>query len=128
MALARTKIHNNIYWKFTLEITVLFHGSLVAFDTNNAPWAMFLFGFATVFFVTQIYGLKLNKLTITISQILFVMITILTYSGIFEGRSIADINEVFRIPVIDYVLVFVFVYVIYIPYYFKKRKKLKLES
>ena len=54
MALARTKIHNNIYWKFTLEITVLFHGSLVAFDTNNAPWAMFLFGFATVFFVTQI--------------------------------------------------------------------------
>ena len=63
-----------------------------------------------------------------ISQIMFVIITILTYSGIFEGRTIADINEVFRIPVIDYVLVFVFVYVIYIPYYFKKRRKLKLES
>ena len=120
MSLARTKLHNNMYWKGTLEVTVLFHGTLVAFDTQNAPWAMFLFGFAAVFFVTQIYGFKLNKLTIMISQIMFLIITLVTYSGLIGERTFADINEVFRIPVIDYVLVFVFVYVIYLPYFIKK--------
>jgi len=122
MSLSRTKIHNNTWWKVTLEVTVLFHGTLVAFDTQNAPWAMFLFGFAIIFFVTQIYGLKQNKYTIMISQILFLIIVMVTYTGLIGERTFADINEIFRIPVIDYVLVFVFVYVIYIPYYFKKRK------
>jgi len=122
LSLARTKIHNNKWWKVTLEVTVLFHGTFVAIDTQNAPWAMFLFGFAIIFFVTQIYGLKLNKLTIMISQITFLIITLVTYTGLIGDRSLADINEVFRIPVIDYVLVFVFVYVIYLPYHIKKMR------
>ncbi|MDC0558769.1 hypothetical protein OAO42_00005, partial [Candidatus Izimaplasma bacterium] len=125
MSLARTKMHNNIYWKFALEITVLFHGSLIALDTQNAPWAMFLFGFAIVFFVTQIYGLKLNKRLIMVSQMLFVLITLFTYSGLVGSRTWVDINEVFRIPVIDYILVFVFVYVIYVPFFIQKRKQSK---
>jgi len=121
LSLTRTKIHNNIYWKFALEILVLFHGTVVAFTTDNAPWAMFLFGFAIIFFVTQIYGLKLNKKIIMVSQMLFVLIVILTYSGVISNREFADINEIFRIPVIDYVLVFVFVYLIYFPIFIKKR-------
>ena len=121
MSMARTKVHNNYIWKFVLEITVLFHGTLIALDTANAPWAMFFFGFAAVFFITQIYGLKLHKMVIMGGQIMFLVIVFVTYTGIVGGRSIADINEVFRIPVIDYILVFVFVYVIYVPIFIKKR-------
>ena len=121
MSLAKTRIHNNIYWKITLEVLVLFHGTFVAIDTANAPWAMFLFGFATIFFVTQIYGLKLSKKTIHISQIVFLLVALFTYSGLVGSRNFTDIEEMFRIPIIDYVLVFVFVYVIYIPFFIKKR-------
>ena len=120
LSLAKTKVHNNKYWKFTLEILVLFHGTFVAFDTGNAPWAMFLFGFAVIFFVTQIYGLGLKKRYIHLSQGLFVIIALLTYSGIIGERSFKNIEEMFRIPVIDYLLVFLFVYVIYLPIYIKK--------
>lgn len=121
MSLARTKMHNNIYWKVVLEVTVLFHGTFVAFDTNNAPWAMFLFGFAIIFFVTQIYGLKIKKLYIHISQALFFILVIITYTGIIGDRSLKNIEEIFRIPVIDYLLVFVFVYVIYLPIFIKRK-------
>lgn len=123
MSLAKTKMHQNRYWNFTLEILVLFHGTFVAIDTQNAPWAMFLFGFAIIFFVTQIYGLKLPKWIIHLSQGLFVIITLITYSGLIGERTFIDINEVFRIPVIDYILVFVFVYAIYFPIYIKKKLK-----
>lgn len=121
MSLAKTKMHNNMYWKVILEVTVLFHGTFVALDTGNAPWAMFLFGFATIFFITQIYGLKLSKLTIMISQILFVIIALLSYSGLIIDRTFADLNEIIRIPAIEYILVFVFVFVIYIPFFIKKK-------
>ena len=114
-------MHQNIYWTFALEVLVLVHGTVVAFTTENAPWAMFLFGFAVILFVTQIYGLKLKKGFIRISQILFVLVTLFTYSGVVGSRSFADINEVFRIPVIDYVLVFVFVYAIYLPFFIKQK-------
>lgn len=121
MSLARTKMHNNMYWKIVLEVTVLFHGTSVALSSANAPWAMFLFGFAAIFFITQIYGLNLKKRTILISQISALVITILIYSGLFTNYKIADINEVIRIPAIEYLLVFVFVYLIYLPIYLNKK-------
>ncbi len=113
MSFSRTKIHQNKYFNVSLEVTVLFHGTAVALYSANAPWAMFLFGFATIFFVTQIYGLGLSKKVIHITQGLFVLIALFTYSGLFEGKSFLDINEIIRIPVIEYLLVFVFVFAIY---------------
>ena len=121
ISLTRTKMHQNIYWTFTLEVLVLIHGTVVAFTTDNAPWAMFLFGFAIILFVTQIYGLKLNKWFIRVTQILFVLLTLFTYSGLIGDRTFSQIHEIFRIPVIDYVLVFVFVYVIYLPIFIKQK-------
>lgn len=121
MSLSRTKMHNNKYWKVIIEVTVLFHGTFVAIDTGNAPWAMFLFGFATIFFVTQIYGLNLKKNVIMMLQAVFVVMVLLTYTGVLSDRSFSDINELFRIPAIDYILVFVFVYVIYLPFFIKKK-------
>jgi hypothetical protein len=120
MSMARTKIHNNFIWKLVLEVTVLFHGTFVALDTNNAPWAMFLFGFAAMFFITQIYGLKLSKKVIILSQIGFLLSIILVYSGLFTDYTIVDANEVIRIPFIEYGLAFAFVYVVYLPIYLNK--------
>jgi hypothetical protein len=114
MSFARTKLHQSKYWNVTLEVMVLFHGTAVALYSGNAPWSMFLFGFAAVFFITQIYGLGLPKWTIHVSQGLFVLIALATYSGLFNDRQLYEINEVVRIPFIEYALVFVFVYVIYI--------------
>lgn len=113
MSFSRTKIHQNKYFNVALEVTVLFHGASVAFFSGNAPWSMFLFGFAFIFFVTQIYGLGLNKKTIHIMQGIFVLIALLTYSGLFNDKTFIDLNEIIRIPTIEYLLVFVFVFVIY---------------
>lgn len=121
LSFAKTKIHNHYLWGFTLEIMVLVHGTIVAYTTQNAPWAMFFFGFAMIFFVTQIYGLTKNKSIIHVSQGLFLVLIIVVYSGLIGNRSWTDLNEIFRIPVIDYVLVFVFVYAIYLPYFVKNR-------
>lgn len=122
LSLAKTRMHNNYLWTFVLEITVLFHGTVVAITTDNAPYAMFLFGFGTVFFVTQIYGLKLKKNVIMILSAMYLVLIVLEYSGVFSGNSWKNINEVFRIPLIDYALVFVFVYIVYVPFYIKKRR------
>lgn len=121
MSLARTKMHQNIYWTFALEVTVLVHGTVVAFTTDNAPWAMFLFGFAAILVITQIYGVRAPKWLIHTTQGIFVLLALITYSGLIGDRTIADINEIFRIPVIDYVLVFVFVYAIYLPIFIRKK-------
>ena len=113
MSFSRTKIHQNKYFNVALEITVLFHGTSVALYSGNAPWAMFLFGFAAIFFVTQIYGLGLSKKWIHVSQGLFVVIALLTYSGLFNDKTFVDMNEIIRIPAIEYLLVFLFVFGIY---------------
>jgi len=45
----------------------------------------------------------------------------MVYSGLLLDKSFKDINIVFRIPVIDYILVFVYLYVIYVPSFVKKK-------
>ncbi len=124
MSLARTKLHQNKFFNLTLEVTVLFHGTSVALYSGNAPWAMFLFGFAAIFFITQIYGLGLNKIAIHISQAVFVVIALLTYSGVLADRQFYEINEVIRIPFIEYGLVFVIVYMIY--FFVKVMNKIRM--
>ncbi len=113
MSFARTKLHYNKYYNLTLEVMVLFHGTSVALFSGNAPWTMFFFGFALIFFVTQIYGIGLSKRSIHISQGLFLVVALLTYSGLFTDFEFYQINEVIRIPFIEYGLVFLFVYLIY---------------
>lgn len=128
LSLTRTKMHQNIYWTFALEVTVLVHGTVVAFTTQNAPWAMFLFGFAAILVITQIYGVKANKWVIRGTQLIFVLLALITYSGLVGERTWIDINEIFRIPVIDYVLVFAFVYGIYLPIFIKQKWLTKPEQ
>jgi hypothetical protein len=84
---------------------------------------MFFFGFATMFVVTQIYGLGLSKNIIRLSTILYVIMALVTYSGFIFDKSIAMTHQVLWIPIILYALVFVIVYLAEIPSLAFKYKK-----
>ncbi|MFN2146017.1 MAG: hypothetical protein ACK2T7_11750 [Anaerolineales bacterium] len=98
------RAHLNKYWKFTLEALVLVHGTLVAIYQGNMLWPMFAFGFGAMVILTQMYGLGLSK---TVRQVLAAAFVI--GIGLFYGLSgnFAGLNEVVRIPVIEFALVFV---------------------
>jgi hypothetical protein len=98
-----TRIHVNRWWTFTQEVLVLIHGTLVAIMQGNGLWPMFAFGFGGVFILTQMHGLRLKNwikwglLAIYIGSVLWV----------YSERGWAKINEIVRIPLIDYLAVFI---------------------
>jgi len=64
---------------------------------------MFLFGFLAMFVVTQMHGLGLSRLIRWVIAGLFLIALIAIYSE----RGWSQIHEILRIPVIDYLLVFI---------------------
>lgn len=98
-----TRIHVNRYWTLVQELLVVIHGSIVALSNTNGLWPMFAFGFLGIFIITQMHGLGWSRLTRWIITGLFSGWVIYVYSG----RGWSKLNEIVRIPVIDYVLVFV---------------------
>lgn len=98
-----TRIHINRWWMLTQEVLVLVHGTLVAMQQGNGIWPMFFFGFATLFIVTQMHGLGLSRL----SKALFTIAFGLGVAVVYSQRGLAQLNEVIRIPLIDYLSVFV---------------------
>jgi hypothetical protein len=93
-----TRAHVNRWWTVTLELLVLVHGTLVAVMQGEGLWTMFAFGFATIFVVTQMHGLGLTRWVRLVWGCIYLAAMALTYGG----AEIARINEVVRIPVIDY--------------------------
>jgi len=65
---------------------------------------MFAFGFGAMVILTQMYGLGLNTWTKRGLAIGFVVLVVAFYT--FTGH-IAGLNEVIRIPFIDYLFIFV---------------------
>ena len=54
-SLTFTKLHLNKYWRFTLETWIIIHAGVVAAQVEiTERWSMFVFGFATVIFLTQV--------------------------------------------------------------------------
>ena len=107
LSMAYTKLHQTPLWTFTLEIIVMFHGTMVAILQNNGIWPMFFFGFGLIFAVTQLYGLNLSKKAIVSWTSIYVIGVVLVYSGLLFGvRSFGRIHEITWIPVIEYGLVF----------------------
>ena len=98
-----TRIHTNRWWTLTLEVLVLFHGVVVALLAGQEFWTMFLFGFLAMFIVTQMHGLGLSRLLRWLFGGLFLIALIVIYSKRGWGQA----HEILRIPVIDYILVFV---------------------
>ncbi|MBZ0298933.1 MAG: hypothetical protein K8J31_04285 [Anaerolineae bacterium] len=99
-----TRQHLNHRWKFLLEILVLPHAALVALNQGNSLVYMFLFGFLTMFIVTQMHGLGLRRWVKIAFSAGFVLTVLFTYTVL---RAPYQVNEVIRIPMIEYGMVFV---------------------
>lgn len=98
-----TRAHVNRWWTLTLEVLVVIHGTLVAV-MNSGPgglWPMFLFGFLAVFVITQMHGVGLSRRTRWIIGGLYVVAVLAVYAW----RGLGRLDEVLRIPAIEYVLV-----------------------
>ena len=98
-----TKMHLNKYWKFMMEIIVLPHAALVALNQGGGLVYMFLFGFMTMFIVTQMHGLGLKRPIKLAFSAGFVLSVLFTYLIL---RQPYQINEVIRIPAVLYLMVF----------------------
>lgn len=110
MSLAYTKVHTNMKWVTVIEVFVTLHGTVIALQAGQTIWSMFLFGFAMMFIVTQMYGVvRLKALRIGFTAV-YLAVAVILYSGILgTGQQISQIHQIFWIPVILYGLVFVFV-------------------
>lgn len=98
-----TRVHTNRWWTLCLEVLVLFHGVVVALIAGQEFWPMFLFGFLMMFIVTQMHGLGLSRMVRWLIGALFIAGLFFVYSE----RGWQQLNEVLRIPMIDYLLVFI---------------------
>jgi hypothetical protein len=96
-----TRVHTNRWWTATLELSVVIHGVTVAIIAGQEIWPMFLFGFLAIFVITQLYGLGFSRITNLIVTLIFAGATLAVYSD----RGWVQLNEVLRIPVIEYALV-----------------------
>ncbi len=98
-----TRLHVNKYWMVVQEVTVAVHGTLVAVMQGNGIWPMFAFGFAGIFILTQMHGLGLSRLVKWALTGLFIAGALVVYNT----RGWVQLNEILRIPLIEYLLVFV---------------------
>ena len=96
-----TRIHTNRIWTVILEATVLVHGTLVAVMQGNGIWPMFAFGFGGIFVITQMHGLNLKNWVKWLILAAYIGLTLLVYSQ----RGWNQLNEIIRIPVIEYLAV-----------------------
>lgn len=96
-----TRIHSNRVWTFVLEVSVVVHALAVAYVAGQEIWPMFAFGFLMLVVVTQMHGLGWSRATRWTIAALYLVAMLWVYSA----RGFDKINEVIRIPVIDYVLV-----------------------
>ena len=98
-----TRVHTNRKWIFLNEILVLPHAALVALNQGGGIVYMFVWGFLTIFVVTQMHGLGLKNWMKYTIYAAFVLSLFITYTIV---RQPYEINEVIRIPMIDYVMIF----------------------
>lgn len=99
------RAHLNKWWKFSLEALVLAHGTLVAIQQGNGLWPMFFFGFLAMIVLVQMHGLGLSRLLRWLIAASFVLGMALYYG---LSGELARLNEVIRIPLIEYLLIFFF--------------------
>ncbi len=104
-----TRAHINKWWTVTLEIFVLIHGTIVALLQGQELWPMFFFGFLGIFIITQMYGLGLRPWM----RWAFIAAYISSVAIVYAQRGWVYINEIIRIPLIEYLVVFIFAFLIW---------------
>ena len=97
------RAHLNKWWTASLEMFVIIHGTVVAVLQGNGLWTMFAFGFGAMVVLTQMHGLGLTTWTKRGLAIGFIVLITAYYA--LAGNLIKT-NEVIRIPVIDYLFIF----------------------
>jgi len=102
-ALIFNRTHLNRWWTVSLEIFVIVHGTVVALLQGSNMWTMFAFGFGAMVILTQMHGLGLKTWTKRGLAIGFVVLVVAFYT--LTGH-IAGLNEVIRIPMINYLVIF----------------------
>lgn len=102
-ALIFNRAHLNRWWTFSLEVFVVIHGTIVAILQGNGLWPMFAFGFGAMIILTQMYGLGLDTWAKRGLAIAFLVFVVAYYA---LSGNIARINEIIRIPLIDYAVIF----------------------
>ncbi|HEY5671052.1 MAG TPA: hypothetical protein VLA72_08355 [Anaerolineales bacterium] len=113
-----TRIHVNKWWMLVQEVTVLVHGTVVAIFQGADIWQMFFFGFAAMFVVTQMHGLNLSRLTRWIIGLGYALAVILVYNS-----NWSNLNEIIRIPVIEYLVAFIMAGLVALGFWIKDRIK-----
>jgi len=103
-----TRVHVNRWWMVVQEVMVLVHGSLVAVMQGNSLWPMFAFGFGGIFVITQMHGLGLSRLV----RGLILAVYGVAALAVYYQRGWVRLNEIVRIPIIEYVAVFILAYLI----------------
>lgn len=97
-----TRIHLNRLWTLVLEVTVAIHGTLVAVMNANNLWPMFFFGFAGIFVITQMHGLRLSDRIRWLILAIYIVAAVIVYSQI----GLTNIHQITWIPIIEYLAVF----------------------
>ncbi len=98
-----TRIHVNKWWTLAQEVTVLFHGTIVALTQGTGIWTMFAFGFAAMFVVSQMHGLGWSARTRWLVGLGYALAALLVYNW----KGWGYLNEIIRIPIIEYLVAFV---------------------
>jgi hypothetical protein len=93
-----TTAHLNRAWRMLLEVLVLVHGTTVAVMQGQGLWPMFCFGFGAIFVITQLHGLGWSRL----ARALVLAVYGAAVLAIYAERGFVRLEEVARIPVIDY--------------------------
>jgi hypothetical protein len=111
-----TRFHRDRVWTALLEVFVLIHGAMVAYLTIVGDhWQMFLFGFATLFVITQMHGIGLGRKARWGIVLTYALCVLYTYSGRW-----LDSFEVLRIPVAEFALVYLFAALAWTPLLVRK--------
>ena len=95
---------------------MLVHGTLVAIFQGADLWQMFFFGFAAMFVVTQMHGLNLSRLTRWLIGLGFAVAVIVVYNADWS-----QVNEVIRIPFIEYLVAFFMAGVVALGFWIRDR-------
>jgi len=93
-----TRLHVNKVWTVVQEVAVLFHGTLVAVYQGNGLWPMFFFGFAGIFVITQMHGLRLSKGVKWLIFAAYLAGAVLVYNA----RGWNKAYELISIPLVEY--------------------------
>jgi len=113
-----TTFHRDRVWTMLLEVFVLIHGAMVAYLTlGGAHWQMFLFGFLTLFVVTQMHGIGLGNRARWGIMVTYLLCVIVNY----YGRS-WDVLEVLRIPLAEFALVYLFAALAWLPFLYRRTR------